>query len=502
MDTDKKKMDTTILSVKNLRKTYPGVVALDDVSLDFKKGEVHALVGENGAGKSTLVKILSGAVVPDVGEFSINGDTFNKISPKESKDHGIELIYQELNLVSALSVAENVFLGNFDGNGITVDFRSMRQKAADLFNKLQVNIDPKTIVSDLTVSLMQLVEIAKSLVNDSRVLIMDEPTAPLTVHEIEVLFKLIKKLKASGVTIIYISHRLSEVFEISDRLTVMRDGKIIATKNTKDTTRDELIKLMVGRELSETFVEREKNIGEKIFEVKNLSNKNVNNISFSVKRGEILGLAGLMGAGRTELVRALFGADRYDEGEIIIDGKKAKINGSPKNAVDVGIGLVPEDRKEQGVLIELSVRDNITLPILKKISKSCVINRRKEEAILNKYKGRLEIKTPSYDQIVRNLSGGNQQKVALSKWLASDCKVLLLDEPTRGIDVGAKQEIYRLINELAEEGLAIVLITSDMEEMLGLADRIIVIHEGDYMGSIESDANFTQEYVLDMASGK
>ncbi len=494
--------DSTIISIKGLRKTYPGVVALDNVSLDFKQGEVHALVGENGAGKSTLVKILSGAVIPDEGEFTINGDCFKKISPKDSRELGIELIYQELNLVPALSVAENIFLGNFYGNGLLVDFKSMRQKTLDLFKQLEVNIDTRAIVSNLTVSLMQLVEIAKSLVNDSRVIIMDEPTAPLTVNEIGVLFKLIRKLKEQGVTIIYISHRLSEVFEISDRLTVMRDGNIVATKQTKETTREELIKLMVGRELSETFVRPEKKLKEVALEVKNLVNEDIHDVSFSVRGGEILGIAGLMGAGRTELVRAIFGADKYNKGEIFVDRKYVKISGSPNKAVQEGIGLVPEDRKEDGVLIELSVRDNITLPILKRISKFGVINRKQEEAILEKYKGRLEIKTPSFKQLVKNLSGGNQQKVVLSKWLASESKVLLLDEPTKGIDVGAKQEIYQLINDLAEEGLAIVLITSDMEEMLGLSDRIIVLHEGNYMGSIERKTDFTQESVLDMASGK
>jgi ribose transport system ATP-binding protein len=494
--------DSTIVSIKNLRKSYPGVVALDNVSINFRQGEVHALVGENGAGKSTLVKILSGAVVPDCGEFNINGDCFNKITPRESKKHGIELIYQELNLVPALSVAENIFLGNFQKNGILVDFKSMRKRTIELFKQLDVNIDSNAIVSDLTVSSMQLVEIAKSLVNDSRVLIMDEPTAPLTVKEIEILFDLIKKLKERGVTIIYISHRLSEVFEISDRLTVMRDGKIVSTRETKNTTRKELIKLMVGRELSETFVKRDKELEKVVLEVKNMNNQYLHDISFSVREGEILGLAGLMGAGRTELVRAIFGADSFKQGDVFIDGQQVSIKKSPMNAVKAGMGLVPEDRKDDGVLIELSVRDNITLPILKRISSYFVINRRKEEAILDKYKGRLAIKTPSYSQKVKNLSGGNQQKVVLSKWLASDCKVLLLDEPTKGIDVGAKQEIYQLINDLAEEGLAIVLITSDMEEMLGMSDRIIVLHEGNYMGAIEHDIDFNQEIILDMASGK
>lgn len=491
----------TILSTRNLIKTYPGVVALNDVSIDFEAGEIHALVGENGAGKSTLVKTLSGAIVPDSGQIIMDGQTFECLQPGQSKKLGIEVIYQEFNLVPSLSVAENVFMGAFEGNGVLVDFKSMQKKTAVLFAEMSVDIDPRAEVSTLSVAELQLVEIAKSLVRSARVLIMDEPTAPLTTKETQMLFSLIRELKRKGVTILYISHRFSEIFELSDRITVMRDGAKITTLPTAGATREQVVNLMVGRSLKETYPARTSEPGAPVLEVRGLSGPRVRDISLTLRQGEILGIAGLVGAGRTELMRMIFGADPIEQGEIKLHGARASIQ-SPRQAVERGIGYLPEDRKQHGVLVELSVRENITLPILPRISKCMVVKRREEEDILEQCKTDLRIKTPSYAQQVKNLSGGNQQKVALAKWLVSGVDILIFDEPTRGIDVGAKQEIYQLMNGLIEAGKSIIMVTSEMEELLGMSDRIIVLREGEYAGSIEDKRMFSQENVMLLASGK
>ena len=492
---------TTVLSAVGLTKIYGGIVAVDQVSLDFEKGEVHALMGENGAGKSTLVKMFAGAVHPESGTFVIDGKEYSSITPKEAKEQGIQLIYQELNLILPLSVAENIYLEDLQRQGLLVQYREIYEKTEALLKKLGIEIRPDAIVETLTVAQKQLVEIAKAIAQDSRVIIMDEPTAALSVGEIEILFRLIRNLKENGVTIIYISHRMNEVFEITDRVSVMRDGCLIVTKETADLTRDELIRHMVGRTLSETFPESSGKIGEIVLQAEHITNSKVHDVSFSVRKGEILGIAGLMGSSRTELVRAVFGADRKSGGRVLIHGREVRI-ASPKDAVAAGIGLVPEDRKLQGVLVDLSVRDNVVLPILKKISKLTVVNKKEEAQITEKYRDMIRIKIASQEQSVRDLSGGNQQKVALGKWLANGSRILILDEPTRGIDIGAKQEIYQLIHRLAEEGMATILITSDMEEMLGLADRMIILHEGCFAGELTSREDFTQEKVLDIASGR
>lgn len=492
-------MEQITLSIQHITKTYPGVVALDDVSIDFRKGEVHALVGENGAGKSTLIKIIAGAIACDSGDLYVDGVHQKDISPYHMRQLGIEVIYQEFNLVPALSVAENIYLGSFLGNGVVVDMASMEQRAGELLKAMEVDIAPDSRVADLSVAYMQMVEIAKAIAKNAKILIMDEPTAPLTTHEVEVLYKIIEKLKAQGVTIIYISHRLNEIYDVTDRLTVLRDGKKIVTKNTAETTRDELIRLMVQRETSNTYPKRNLEMGKPVLEVENLCGNGVENISFVLHEREVLGFSGLIGAGRTEMARILFGADPMESGTIKIDGKPVKFS-SPEMAVKYGIGLVPEDRKQQGVLLRLSVKENIVLPILKRISRGMVVNTGEESQIIEAQRDALRIKTPSFQQKVMNLSGGNQQKVALSKWLVSNCKVLIFDEPTRGIDVGAKQEIYELINRLAAEGCAIILISSEMEEMLGMADRIIVLSEGQMMGMVEKEA-FSQEKILKLASG-
>lgn len=490
------------LSVQHITKTYPGVVALNDVTIDFKKGEVHALMGENGAGKSTLMKVISGAISPDTGKFVINGKEFTKIIPSQSQANGVQIVHQELNLVSALSVTENIFLGSFVGNGVTVDFSKMREKTREYFEEYGITgIDLDTIVEELTVAQMQLVEIIKAISRNVEVLILDEPTSPLTAYETEILFGIIENLKKRNVTIIYISHRMSEIYRIADRITILRDGQKVDTREASDISRDELIKLMVGRELKETYPERMVVPGDTVLEIKDLCGNGLKNINLKLNKGEILGLAGLVGAGRTELVRLIYGADKVEGGKIYLEGKEVKIK-NPTQAVDLGIGLLPEDRKLEGVILELSIKQNIILPSLKRISRLLYINRKKEKEIISGQVDDLKIKTPSFEQLVRNLSGGNQQKVVVSKWLASSAKILIFDEPTRGIDVGAKQEIYSLMNKLTEQGISIIMVSSEMEELMGMSDRIIVLREGCIAGELSAEETITQEQIMEIASMK
>lgn len=491
-------MEENILELKEITKKYPGVTALNQVSLGLKKGEIHALVGENGAGKSTLIKVISGAITPDEGEIAVEGQSYAAMTPALSKKLGIEVIYQEFNLIPNLSVAENMFMGDFIGNRVTVDFKAMERKAAEIFRMMKIDIHPRTLVKDLSVAYMQMVEIAKAIVRNVKILIMDEPTAPLTNNEVDILLNLVENLKREGVTIIYVSHRMDEIYRIADRLSIFRDGQWISTHKISEISRHDLVCAMVGREITETYPSRGDCIGETVLEVKHLTGKGASDISFELRKGEILGLAGLVGAGRTETARMIFGADPMESGTILIRGREVKIR-SPKDAVDNGICLVPEDRKQQGVILSLPIRDNITLPIIKKISRFGVVNRQSENRILQKHKDDLRIKTPSFGQKVGNLSGGNQQKVVLSKWLASDAEILIFDEPTRGIDVGAKQEIYFLMNELAESGKAILMISSEMEELMGMSDRIVVLYEGRQTGEISKE-NFSQEGIMAKAS--
>lgn len=489
-----------LLSIRGITKTYPGVKALNDVSLDVTEGEVHALIGENGAGKSTLIKVITGAIQSDSGTIQFENTIYEQMTPSISRKLGIEAIYQEFNLAPALSVAENIFIGTKVNKGFVVDFQKLYKEAEAVLDNFHVHINPKTKVKDLSVAYMQLVEIAKAIAREARLLIMDEPTAPLTDDEVHNLFELIKELKKRGVSIIYISHRLDELFQVSDRVTVMRDGEVIITKNTAGMTKQELIYHMVGRELKETYPSRNLQYGETVLEVKDICGNGVEPISFSLKKGEILGLAGLVGAGRTELARLIFGADEKESGEVWLEGKKINIR-RPKDAVNAGIGLVVEDRKAQGVLLKLPISTNITISIIEKLSKCGVIQKKQERDCVDEYKDALHIKTPSVRQLVGNLSGGNQQKVALSKWLASKSKVLIFDEPTRGIDVGAKQEIYQLMNELASSGLGIIMISSDMEEILGMSDRLMILAEGKLTGHLEK-AEFSQTTVLKYASNE
>lgn len=490
---------SVVLSLKSITKKYPGVLALDRVSLDFFAGEVHALVGENGAGKSTLIKAIAGAINLDGGAIQIDGQDYHQMTPHLSRSAGIEVIYQEFNLVPTMSVAENIFLGEKPNTLNLVNYRLMKNQARELFKLFDVDMDPDALVQDLSPAQQQIVEIAKVVSKNVKILIMDEPSAPLSVSEVERMFEIIRQLKRKGVTIIYISHRLEEIFKISDRVSVLRDGKYVATKLTSETNREELIRLMVGRELRETYPARTNPPGEIALEVKNLSGNGVRDISFVVRKGEILGVAGLVGAGRTEMAMLIFGAAPIESGEIRANGKLVRIR-SPQDAIQHRIGLLTEDRKGKGLFLEMPVGWNITFPIVRKLSRFGVVDTQKEKSISEYYWQHLNIKTPSLEERVINLSGGNQQKVVLAKVLAADSAILIFDEPTRGIDVRAKQEIYHLMCELANNGNAILMISSDMEELLGMSDRIIVLCEGKLAGEVSRD-NFSQDLILDLASG-
>jgi len=491
-----------ILSVRNLTKTYPGVTALDNVSIDFRQGEVHALVGENGAGKSTLIKVLTGAIQADSGEIELEGTIHSGFTPHEALfDLGMTAIYQEFNLVSGLTVAENVFFGKEITRGPFINMKKMSLETEKILDRLGMKVNPRTLVKHLSVAYQQIVEIAKAVSQNVKILIMDEPSAPLSSNEVEHMFELIHALKKEGVTVIYISHRLGEAFEISDRITVLRDGKLIRTSNTDQMNRQELISLMVGREIGETYPEKKYDSDEVILEVRDLCTEALlKNVSFELHRGEILGFAGLVGAGRTELARAVFGADPTASGEIFLEGKKVHVRNT-SHAIGVGIGLIPEDRKQHGILAEMTIKQNISFSAYRNINTFGLIRGREEERIASDFKEKLNIKTPDLNRKVKNLSGGNQQKVVLSKWLATQCKILIFDEPTRGIDVGAKQEIYGLIKGLAEEGRGIMLISSELPELLGMCDRIIVMHEGEVTGSFMK-GEATQDKILDLASGE
>ena len=490
--------EKNILSVRNLVKTYPGVVAVNDVSFDVREGEVHALIGENGAGKSTLIKMLSGAIVPDRGKIVIDGKEFDQMNPRLSKSLGLEVIYQEFMLVPSISVAENVFLGENTDSSLFVNYRERENRAAEIFKQLDVNLDPNETVRNLSPGMQQVVEIGKAVSRNVRILIMDEPTAPLTVHEVDTLFEVIDRLKKKGVTIIYISHRLEELFEVADRVTVMRDGQYITTKNIQDVDRQSLIKLMAGRELVETYPERKSSPGSEALRVEHLTGNGDYDISFSVRKGEIVGFAGLVGAGRTELMRVLYGANPKESGEIYIDGKKVDIRNC-QDAISHGIGYIPEDRKEQGVFLRLPISNNVVINNIKEFCSGIFVDPNKEEDVTNYYVKEFSIKTPSINQLVNNLSGGNQQKVVIAKVLAANSNIVIFDEPTRGIDVGAKQEIYNLMNELAAQGNALIMVSSDMQELLGMSDRIIVISEGVKTGELER-FEFDQNRILDLAS--
>ena len=490
------------LEMRGIVKRFPGVLALDHVNLSVRKGEVHALLGENGAGKSTLMKILSGAYSKDEGEILFEGKPVEIHSAQDAQRLNISTIYQELNLTEQLTVAENIFMGRqLMKNKFMVDWRRMYDEAQKLLDELGVHVDAHQLIRDLGVAQKQMVEVAKSLSIHSRVLIMDEPTAPLTNREIDVLFDTIRMLKGRGVSIIYISHRLEEVMEICDRATIMRDGANVTELNVADTNLDEIIRYMVGRELKEKFPKIATTPGKERLRVENIrAGKQVQGVSLSARGGEILGIAGLVGAGRTETVRAIFGMDPKESGDIYVDGQKVTIE-QPLDAIKAGIGFVTEDRKGEGLVLPLPISQNMTLATLDKFGSSLHLNLGQEKSTVSEYIGKLNIKTPSMQQLARNLSGGNQQKVVLAKWLLSDSKVIIFDEPTRGIDVGAKIEVYNIINDLIRQGVAVVMISSELPEILGMSDRVAVMHQGEITGVFDNDGTLTQEKILYYATG-
>lgn len=494
-------MEEYILKMKDIRKFFPGVKALDGVSLELKKGEVHVLLGENGAGKSTLLKVLTGIYKKDSGEIEYKDKLVEFNNPKESREQGISIIFQELNLIPYLSVAENVFLGREPVKNGIINWAKIYKDTKKLLNDLGVNVNPKDKIKSLGIAQQQMVEIIKALSVKADILVMDEPTAALTDKEIEQLFKTIEVLKSQGVSIVYISHRMEEIFRIGDRATILRDGKYVGTVDIDKATIDELIQMMVGRSLEERFPKRYVKPGEIALKVENLNAGNkVKDVSFEVRKGEIVGFAGLMGAGRTETMRAVFGADRLNSGEIYIHGKKVKVK-SPKDALDHGIAFLTEDRKNQGLILNFSVKSNISITNLSKIcGKLGLISMPKEKVASMSLVGELNIKTPGINQKVKFLSGGNQQKVVLAKWIYNSSKILIFDEPTRGIDVGAKAEIYKLMNELTKEGAAIIMVSSELPEVLGISDRIYVMCEGSITAELTSE-EATQDEILKYATG-
>ncbi len=489
-----------VLQLKEIKKEYPGVTALKNVSLNIKEGEILGLIGENGAGKSTLIKTCSGAVIPTSGKIIINGKEFTEMTPQLARENGIAIIYQEFNNVSQLSAAENLFLGNPIRKGIVVDKKAMEREAAKAFKQLNIKINPKAMVGDLTVGYQQMIEIAKAIQQDAKVLIMDEPSAPLTSAEVESLYEVCELMKSRGVAIIYISHRLEEVMKLTNRIVVLRDGEYITTLTTSETSIDEMVKLMVGRELKDVYPKRKPfdESNEVVFEAKGVTGNGDTDVNMKIKKGEVLGLGGLVGAGRTEFAQMIFGAVPKTSGQFIFNGKEINPR-SPREAIDLGIALVAEDRKRHGALLEISIKNNVSMPIYKRISTLSVIDSKKEKKISERYRKDLLIKTPSIQQKVKNLSGGNQQKVILGKWLAANSQLIILDEPTRGIDVGAKFEIYKLINTLVDLGKTVLLISSEMEELIGMSDRIMVFAGGRVNGELKRD-DFDQNLIMRMAA--
>lgn len=493
--------ESCVLRMENISKSFPGVLALDRVQFELMKGEVHVLLGENGAGKSTLMKILSGAYVKDEGEITIDDTLIEIENPAHAQDLGIGIIYQEFNLNPHLSVAENIFLGReptiFPG---IIDWKKIYRDAQEILDSLCVNIDAKQIVESLGVAMQQMVEVAKALSLNARILIMDEPTASLSNNEIEALFKTIRNLQNEGVAIIYISHRLEEIFKIGNRVTVLRDGKYIDNRSVSELTRDEMVKMMVNRDLDDHIPKIKAEIGDVVLEVEDVSVKNrLHDISFKLRKGEVLGIAGLMGAGRTRLAKTLFGAEKIEKGRIVVDGTVVQMS-SPRDSINAGIGLVTEDRKNEGLILDLSMKQNICLPNMKKFVSNGWINSRIENQTVDNCIDKLKIKTPTRNQLAIYLSGGNQQKVVLSKWLCSDAKIFIFDEPTRGIDVGAKTEIYQLMNRLVANGVAIIMISSEMPEILGMSDRILIMRSGRIAGEL-SDTEANQEKIMNLALG-
>lgn len=486
-----------LLEMKNICKTFPGVKALDSVSFELEEGEVHALMGENGAGKSTLMKILTGTYKQDVGDVVYKGEVLEKRDERLTLSKGIAIIHQELSYVPYLTIAENMFLGREIVRHGVLQQKEMNIKAAEWLKNLGVDLNPKRTMNSLMVSEQQMVEIAKAVSYDASIIVMDEPTSAIADREVENLFRVIGELKAKGVAIIYISHKMDEILRISDRVTVFRDGRLVDTFKSSDVDIDQIIVAMVGRKLTDVFPDRECHPGEEMLRVEGLTRDGVfENVSFSVRRGEVVGFAGLMGAGRTETMRCIYGLDKLDSGKIFVKGKEITIR-TPKDAIANGIGLVNEDRKGVGLVLSLSVKHNLTLSNVNKYFKSPIINQKRENELADKQIHDLTIKTPTRNQIVGNLSGGNQQKVVLGKILLDESDILIMDEPTRGIDIGAKAEIYQLINDLAQQGKAVIVVSSEMPELIGLSDRVIVMHEGKIKGEINQKDEIKQEKIME-----
>ena len=487
-----------IIQVNGLNKSFSGIKALDNIQFDLYPGEVHALMGENGAGKSTFMKILIGLLLPDSGTINFDGEPIEKMDVHKMLQKGISMIHQEILMVPELTIAQNIFLGREIKLGYWVDEQQINQRSQEVLNLIGLDLNVRTKAKNLSIAEMQLIEIAKAISNHAKVIIMDEPTSALSDKESEMLFKIICDLKSKGVAIIYISHKLEEIFQIADRITVLRDGKYIATKNTKELNKNSLISLMVGREIENLFSSDSRVPGNVILEVQGLTKKSkFDDINFTVHAGEVLGIAGLMGAGRTEIARAIFGIDKMDSGEVTLHGQKIKIK-SPKDAIEKGIGYVSEDRKSLGFIPDMSIIENISLSSLKNYSKGWFIQTKNEAKASSHLAGDLKIKAASLHQKVINLSGGNQQKVVIAKVLLASPSLIILDEPTRGIDIGAKYEIYKLINQLANDGLAVIIISSELPEILGMSDRILVLSKGKQT-AILTKLEATQEKIMHYA---
>ena len=486
--------------MRGIRKGFPGVQALDGVDLELYEGEVLALLGENGAGKSTLIKVIGGAHLPDEGTMEIEGHPDPIDTPQDSLEAGIGIIYQEFNLVPGLTARENIFLGQEPSRLSFIPRSEEKEKTLNLFERIGVEIDPGKLCSQLSVAEQQVVEIAKALSQNARIIVMDEPTAALTPREVEGLLRVVRELRSQGIGIIYISHRLDEIDAIADRVTILRDGALVATREKSDLNRKQMIALMVGRSLEKEFPSRESVAGEVRLSVRNLTRGSwVKDVSFDLRAGEIVGLTGLVGAGRTETARLIFGADRKDSGSIDLDGKRLDL-GSPRDGIRNGICLLTEDRKGQGLVLVQTVQENFGLPNLRDFTENFLISSSRESDAFAGYVDKMRIKISSHSQFAGTLSGGNQQKVVLAKWLQRNAEVIIFDEPTRGIDVGAKFEIYQLIQGLAEQGKAVLMISSELPEIMGMSDRIIVMNEGRVTGEIEDCANASQEDVMKLAT--
>ncbi|MEG2330145.1 sugar ABC transporter ATP-binding protein [Anaerorhabdus sp.] len=487
--------------MRGIDKTFGKAQVLKNACFKLEDGEIHALMGENGAGKSTLMKILTGVYTKDAGEVLVDNQMVNYKHPKEAEEAGIVFIHQELNVIPDLTVEENMFLGKEIVKHGVVNKRAMKQKSRTVLNQLGVDIEPTEVLGKLSVGKQQMVEIAKALMVDAKVLIMDEPTAALTLNETEKLFDVIRTLKKNGVSIVYISHRMEEIFELCDQITILRDGEYVGDKKIAETSMNEIVKMMIGREIGDRFPKIDKELGDTVLAVENLNKKDlIKNVSFSVHAGEILGVSGLMGAGRTEIMHAIFGNLKLDNGTIYLEGKKVNIK-NPLQAKKLGIGFITEDRKTEGLMLPFSIRENIAIANLEALSNPLgVIYAGKEKAMCEAESKNFRVRSTGIEQAVGSLSGGNQQKVVFAKWVATKPKLLILDEPTRGVDIGAKKEIYMIMNELTKQGVAIIMVSSELPEIIGMSDRVLVIHEGEAAG-ILSKEQATEENIMTLATG-